>query len=91
METNTVIISVERYEELREIENKAKSIEPYKHTVLICNTLFTSQIVQTNDDATAHLAEHAKDLAKDIDNLRTVLDSVKKMSFREFRKWKKTL
>ena len=86
---NTVTISVSEYDELREIKKKSEVEEPYRHTVLIFNTLFQSQYVQTNDDATAHLAEQAKDLAKDVANLRTVLDHVKKMSCREFRQWKK--
>ena len=88
---NTVTISISEYDELREIKKKSEIEEPYKHTVRTISTLFYTEVIKTDDDTVEKLAQEMKVLNSDRINKQYVLDSVKKMSCREFRKWKKTL
>ncbi len=85
----TVTVPLDEYNSLIKIQ--AMSELPRKHTVRIHHSFYFSDIIETDDEITKRLAEELKDITKKNENLKAVLDSVKKMSFREFRKWKKTL
>jgi hypothetical protein len=100
METNTVIISVERYEELRAHEEFAK--DPEKNCLVLYRggewyQLRTgdsqlNEITKRVNDLVGIFDKHDKEvyeLEQGVKNFKVVLDHVKKMSCREFRQWKK--
>ena len=100
METNTVIISVERYEELRAFEEFAKDPEKNclvwyrggEHYALRTGDSQLKEITKRVNDLVGICDKHDKEtyeLEQGVRNFKAVLDSVKGMSFREFRKWKK--
>jgi len=100
METNTVIISVERYEELRAFEEFAK--DPEKNC-LVWYRGGEHYALRTGDSQLKEITKRVNDLVgicdkhdKKVDGLEDrvailsiTVNSVKKMSCREFRQWKK--
>jgi hypothetical protein len=85
----TVTVPLDEYNALIKIQ--AMSELPRKHTVRIHQSLYYGNIVETDDEVVNKLAEELKDITKKNENLKAVLDSVKKMSCHEFRQWKKNL
>lgn len=94
MEENTVLLSLERYDELVEAYKKVN--EPRKKTVLIENTMFTYYECKTDDEATEKLANDLKETKSELaeaieklDILEIKIVNIKKMSWRELLKWKR--
>lgn len=85
----TVTLPLDEYNALVKIQ--ATSEQPRKHTVRIISAPLYTEVIETDDDAVEKLAQEIKVLNTKILNTQAVLDSVKKMSCREFRQWKKNL
>lgn len=82
MKPSTVTLTLEKYHELLSCETKVN--EPRAHTVYIQKSWFTSEIVETDDEAVKLLSEKLKNslnelLKKDseIEKLKTELNKVK--------------
>lgn len=93
---NTVTISVEKYDELKEIERKSK--EPRKHTVVVFEShglLGYKNMVSTDKESVKVLAEELKtanERIKELENPKpkeTTIQGVSEMSIWNFMKWRK--
>ena len=97
MEVNTVVISLDRLRELELAEKKAN--EPRSKTTVIKETWAYKFVVETDDESAEILASEIKENVEEIEQLRreisdlkeieSTIEEVKKMSFGEFRKWKR--
>ena len=96
MEENTVLLSLEKYDRL--VESHKKVNEPRKKTVLIETTMFRRYECQTDDEATEKLVNDLKEAKAELAEAKAKLDKlpkeltiddIKKMSWREFKKWKR--
>lgn len=93
MQEDTVLLSLKKYHELIEAQKKVN--EPRKKTVLIESNMFGRYECQTDDESTEKLADDLKtvkaQLAETKAKLRECItvDDIKKMSCREFKKWKR--
>jgi len=87
METNTVVISVERYEELREAEEKLKL--PRSKTIIVKSYFPNTYRVETDDDSAEKLAKDLKKSMREAKQLRRELVDLKRMSLWNFYKWKR--
>jgi predicted class III extradiol MEMO1 family dioxygenase len=96
MEENTVLLSLEKYDRLVEAQKKVN--EPRKKTVLIESAMFSHYECQTDDEATEKLANELKEAKAELAEAKAKLDKlpkeptiddIKKMSWREFKKWKR--
>jgi hypothetical protein len=96
MEENTVLLSLKKYDEL--VEAYSKVDEPKKHTVVIKNSMFEAYEAKTDDEGVKLLADDLKqtklelaEAKKELEKLpkETSIEDIKKMSPREFKKWKR--
>jgi len=101
MEANTVVISIDRYEEFKLAEKKVN--EPRSKTIVIERHMMGSYVVETDDECTEKLAKDLKDAKEEIDKLKDELknpkkeedikitiDDVREMNYWDFRKWKRS-
>ena len=92
MEQNTVKISLDEYNSLRDFK---KEIEVY-HTIKICKNYFGYTSISTLDDASEKLAKEIKRLNEEINNLKNpdkeqpTIDEIKEMSLWQLYKLKKS-
>lgn len=88
MKTNTVLLSVDIYNELRDFKQKIE--EEYSYSVTSGG--WYQKIFVTTDQAVQEIAELNKKLQKENQDLkiRADIDEIKKMSYLEWRKWKKS-
>ena len=90
MEENTVLLSLEKYDRLLEAQKKVNELKD--KTILIQDGLFGIYECLADDEATAKLAKDLKAAKAEISQLKIktlALDTVKKMNWREFKKWKR--
>ena len=94
MEKDTVLLDVEKYNELRDFKQK---IEEGKTICIITGNWSYSKTFITTDDAIKSIVETNKELGKEIERLKNInnpkevtLNDIKKMSYWEFRKWRKS-
>lgn len=88
---NTVILDLKTYHTLKQCENdlkKSKEIENPKHTVLISRDLYRYQNTFTDDDAVYELSKNLDEAYKEINLLKQELFDLKKMTCKQFRKWR---
>lgn len=94
METNTVILSVQDYNELRDFKNKIENDYSYNTWRSTCSFSLHEQWV-TNSQAIKELSETNNELMKIINELRSPtkkepsINEIKKMSVWQFLKWRK--
>lgn len=94
MEKNTVLLDVEKYNELRDFKQK---IEEGKTIVIVSGWNYYNREFITTEKAVEQIAEANKLLQKENEDLRNAnkpkelaLNDIKKMSYWEFRKWRKS-
>jgi hypothetical protein len=91
MEKDTVLLDVEKYNELRDFKQK---IEEGKTLVIALGWNYYRQEFITTEKAVEEIAAANKLLKKEIEELRKpkeiILNDIKKMSYWEFRKWRKS-
>jgi hypothetical protein len=91
MEKDTVLLDVEKYNELRDFKQK---IEEGKTIVIISGWNYYRKDFITTEKALEEIAEANKLLQKENEELRKpkeiTLNDIKKMSYWEFRKWRKS-
>jgi len=91
MEKDTVLLDVEKYNELRDFKQK---IEEGKTLVIISGWNFYRKDFITTEKALEEIAAENKLLQKENEELRKSkeikLNDIKKMSYWEFRKWRKS-
>lgn len=91
MEKDTVLLDVEKYNELRDFKQK---IEEGKTLVITSGWNYYQQSFITTEKALIEIAEANKLLQKENEELRKpkeiTLNDIKKMSYWEFRKWRKS-
>ena len=104
MEKNTVLLSLEDYNKLRDFESKIKQ---NKICVKWNNRGFGSTAYYTKDEVIKEISDNHERIVKEnkkliIENEKlqekeftgkpiTTIEDVKQMSSREFRKWKKSI
>ena len=100
MEANTVVISIDRYEEFKLAEKKLN--EPRSKTIIITAGWGYNYTIETDDKCVEKIANDLKDAKEEISKLKEELktpkvevieitvDDVKAMSYWEFRKWKRS-
>ena len=101
MEQNSVVISIDRHQELLEIE-KDKN-KPRSKSILIERGMLYNLRLETDDEVTEKLAIELKEARAEIKkqkeemsdmikkpSLEITIDDVKKMNYWDFRKWKKS-
>jgi len=91
MEKDTVLLDVEKYNELRDFKQK---IEEGKTLVIISGWNFYRKDFITTEKALEEIAAENKLLQKENEELRKSkeikLNDIKKMSYWEFHKWRKS-
>ena len=93
MKKNTVLLAVKKYNELRDFKQK---IEESKTLVIVSGYNFLEKEFISTEEAVEKIAEANKILQKEnkdlrSDNLRGItINDIKKMSYWEFRKWRKS-
>jgi len=83
MEKDTVLLDVEKYNELRDFKQK---IEEGKTLNIISSSWHYSHRFISTDEAVLRIGEINKELSAEIEKLQ----NIKKMSYWEFRKWRKS-
>ncbi len=90
MEKNTVLLDVEKYNELRDFK---QNIEESK-TLTVINSLYSySSTFISTDEAVSKIGEANKKLYNENRRLQQneiTVNNIKKMSYWEFRKWRKS-
>jgi hypothetical protein len=96
MERNTVLLDVSEYNRLRDFEREIKMGNTLPITEYNYNVVYHSNYI-TESDAVAHIAKANASLVKQIKELKKAnepkspsLEDVKKMSYWQFRKWKRS-
>ncbi len=94
MEKGTVLLDVEKYNELRDFKQK---IEEGKTLIIYYGWSTNSVGFITTEKAIEEIAEANNSLKKENDDLRNAsklkgvsINDIKKMSYWEFRKWRKS-
>ena len=94
MEKDTVLLAVEKYNELRDFKQK---IEEGKTIVIVSGWNYYNKEFITTEEAVEQIAKANKLLKKENEDLRNTnkpkeitLNDIKKMSYWEFRKWRKS-
>lgn len=96
-EKNTVVLSLDEYNQLRDfkkaIEN-GNSIEIYNGIISYanCNSYAPRLIIYSTDEAVKRIAEENAVLLSKLEKLEAEKEpeeKIKRMSVREFRKWRK--
>jgi hypothetical protein len=94
MEKDTVLLAVEKYNELRDFKQK---IEEGKTLVIVSGWNYYQKDFITTEKALEEIAAANKLLQKENEDLRNAnkpkeitLNDIKKMSYWEFRKWRKS-
>jgi hypothetical protein len=91
MEKDTVLLDVEKYNELRDFKQK---MEEGKTLVIIDTRWDYSKKFVTESEAVKVIANDNNILRKEIEKLTVLkeitLNDIKKMSYWEFRKWRKS-
>jgi hypothetical protein len=94
MEKDTVLLAVEKYNELRDFKQK---MEEGKTIVIVSGWNHYNKEFVTTERAVEQIAEANKLLQKENEDLRNAnkpkeitLNDIKKMSYWEFRKWRKS-
>jgi hypothetical protein len=91
MEKDTVLLAIEKYNELRDFKQK---IEEGKTLVIISGCNYYRKDFITTEKALEEIAAANKLLQKENEELRKPkeikLNDIKKMSYWEFRKWRKS-
>lgn len=94
MKKDTVLLAVEKYNELRDFK---KEVEEGKTIVIVSGWNYYNKKFITTEKAVEQIAEANKLLQKENENLRNTnkpkeitLNDIKKMSYWEFRKWRKS-
>ncbi len=94
MEKDTVLLDVEKYNELRDFKQK---IEEGKTLNIISSSWHYSRTFISTDEAVLRIAEINKELTTEIERLKNIkqpkeitLNDIRKMSYWEFRKWRKS-
>jgi hypothetical protein len=91
MEKDTVLLDVKKYNELRDFKQK---IEEGKTIVIFSGWNYYRKDFITTEKAVEEIAEANKLLQKENEELRKTkeitLNDIKKMSYWEFRKWRKS-
>ena len=94
MEKDTVLLAVEKYNELRDFKQK---IEEGKTISIVTGNWNYTKTFITTDEAIKSIAQTNEDLGKEIERLKNLnkpkdltLNDIKKMSYWEFRKWRKS-
>ena len=92
MEKDTVLLAVEKYNELRDFKQK---IEEGKTLVIVSGWKYYRKDFITTEKALEEIAAANKLLQKENEDLRNAnkpkeitLNDIKKMSYWEFRKWR---
>jgi len=83
----SVIIPLSEYEKLVHIKNMAEL--PREHTVRIKSSIYDFDEIQTDSDVINKLAENLTSATIRYTSIGETLETVRKMSCREFRKWRK--
>jgi len=85
MAVNTVTIDLDTYHTLKRAEENVK-----KHTVIIGHqSNYSTYKVNTDDEDVKILAEELKEMTSKVKDLKDCCDTIKNMTSREFRAWKK--
>ena len=90
MEANTVILSIEDYNYLRDFEKEIKA----NHAIRILWNYQSHDEIYTMDDAVIKIAKANEKLKYEIHKLKhpetkqPTIEEIKAMSWRKFRKWK---
>jgi hypothetical protein len=91
MEKDTVLLAVEKYNELRDFKQK---MEEGKTLVIIDHRWTYSKKFVTESEAVKIVVQDNEVLQKKLDELTApkeiTLNDIKKMSYWEFRKWRKS-
>jgi hypothetical protein len=91
MQKDTVLLGVEEYNSLRDFKQK---IEEGKTMVINSEWSYGYKHFITTEKAVIEIAESNKILQKENEKLRnlkdTILNDIKKMSYWEWRKWRKS-
>ena len=94
MKKDTVLLDIKKYNELRDFKQK---IEEGKTIVIVSGCKYYNKEFITTEKAVEQIAEANKLLQKENEDLRNAnkpkeitLNDIKKMSYWEFRKWRKS-
>lgn len=91
---NTVLLDVEKYNELRDFKQKIE--EKYTYATKCSNYFYEVRYI-TTDEAIKEIEELNKSLSKRVEDLKSAnnpkeitIEDLKRMSYWEFRKWRKS-
>lgn len=92
MEKGTVTLSLEKYNELRDFKQKIEEGKTYVKgkTYVIQTGMWNTKTFITTDEAIKSIAETNKELGEEIVRLKNISHELRKMSYWEFRKWRKS-
>lgn len=75
MEPNTVVITLDRYEGLKEAEEKLR--KPRKHTLIINGHPFLGDVIYTDDETVAEIAKRLRIAYQKISKLKEEINGLK--------------
>ena len=90
MKENTVLLSLERYDELKEVHD-----EYLENKIIVKEVCYGRYIVVSDDDATKKMAEDLKNSITEKEVINSQLielkNTIRNMPVREFKKFRKTI
>lgn len=86
----TVTISIERFKELEQCEEKYQQLSELNknHTIYIRRSIFHSEVVKTNSDAVNFISESLKESKNKASDYNELIEKLKQMSIFQFYRWK---